>query len=569
MKYRADIQILRGIAVLQVILFHLFPKIFPGGFLGVDIFFVISGFLMAAIYEKPGKSNKSYLEFYKRRFYRIIPAFYFITLLTLAIGGTFILPHENNLLNAQTISSLFFIPNIYFFWSGESYFSDIAFRPLLHMWSLGVELQYYLFVPLIMLIFKRLNLLYFLLFIFSLSICLFVVNLSPKTAFFLLPFRAWEFFIGFFLAMVFSQNGNLKFSKLKPLGLTSFFILIIVLFLEIDLSKHPGYMTLLICLLSGIYLIGGIPNITSRTIVAKGLEIIGKYSYSAYLVHYPLIFFYYYQPFKGEKREVNANLDLIFVITLIVILTYITYQLFERGKLAQFLKISKAHSIVGLFIILSLTSYFNPVLNSLFHDEKVTKISYALEDRGEWRCGKSGKLAMSYDSQYSVCLIGDKIATNKKALLVGDSTADALKNALADELNAADISLLFPVESCSLGKKWCSIKNILNIIEINNIDYLFLHDHYINADLDVIKLFLKIVKEQNNSLQIIYIDPLPTWYSNLPQALFLAEKTGEMSTDFIRTPDFYYKKYKTIPDYPQASAIFKRRSGMGGVRTAA
>jgi hypothetical protein len=96
-----------------------------------------------------------------------------------------------------------------------------------------------------------------------------------------------------------------------------------------------------------------------------------------------------------------------------------------------------------------------------------------------------------------------------------------------------------------------------------------LHDHYINADLDVIKLFLKIVKEQNNSLQIIYIDPLPTWYSNLPQALFLAEKTGEMSTDFIRTPDFYYKKYKTIPDYPQASAIFKRRSGMGGVRTAA
>ena len=126
MKYRADIQILRGIAVLQVILFHLFPKIFPGGFLGVDIFFVISGFLMAAIYEKPGKSNKSYLEFYKRRFYRIIPAFYFITLLTLAIGGTFILPHENNLLNAQTISSLFFIPNIYFFWSGESYFSDIA-----------------------------------------------------------------------------------------------------------------------------------------------------------------------------------------------------------------------------------------------------------------------------------------------------------------------------------------------------------------------------------------------------------------------------------------------------------
>lgn len=177
MEIRQDIQFLRGLAVLTVVLFHLEVPFFQNGFLGVDIFFVISGFLMAKLFDKG-----STLDFYKRRLDRLYPA-YALTLFVTLVAGSFIaIPVDFNQLFEQSISGLLFFSNIYY-WSQNSYFDKAAFNPILNLWSLAIEVQFYIIVPLIYPILKRNKLMFILAFGVSLAACVAVQAISPKTAF--------------------------------------------------------------------------------------------------------------------------------------------------------------------------------------------------------------------------------------------------------------------------------------------------------------------------------------------------------------------------------------------------
>ena len=137
MNYRNDIQMLRGVAVAFVVLFHLEIAGLASGFLGVEVFFVISGFLMAILY-KEGEIKK----FFQRRANRLLPAYFVTVILTLLLSIIFILPPELKQVSEQSIFSLFFANN-FGFWMQNSYFSKTEFNPLLHLWSLGVEIQFY------------------------------------------------------------------------------------------------------------------------------------------------------------------------------------------------------------------------------------------------------------------------------------------------------------------------------------------------------------------------------------------------------------------------------------------
>ncbi|MXS85805.1 acyltransferase [Nitrosomonas sp. HPC101] len=180
MQFRADIQILRGASVLLVVLFHLGFDLFKSGFLGVDVFFVISGFLMAVLYDHKEKSK-----FFRRRAIRLLPPYFVVLFLTLILSVIYTTRNESAQVFEQVYYGSVFASNIGF-WSHNSYFSDSNFNPLLHLWSLGVEIQFYLIVPLLAFFFRKNKWLLPVFLISSLALCFWVTTISPKTSFFLL-----------------------------------------------------------------------------------------------------------------------------------------------------------------------------------------------------------------------------------------------------------------------------------------------------------------------------------------------------------------------------------------------
>lgn len=169
MQYRKDIQILRGVSVLLVVLFHLEIGGFNSGFLGVDVFFIISGYLMAVLYNPDQK-----LEFFAKRAKRLLPSYFVVVLAVLVLCMALTTSNDYNSVVKQALFATTFSSNIGY-WMENSYFSKAAFNPLLHLWSLGVEIQFYLLLPLLFWIFNRLKGSYFLLLLGSLAACFFVV----------------------------------------------------------------------------------------------------------------------------------------------------------------------------------------------------------------------------------------------------------------------------------------------------------------------------------------------------------------------------------------------------------
>src|SRR5262245_38141456 len=185
-EFRRDIEIARGGAILGVFFYHLLPVSLPAGFLGVDIFFVLSGYLMSAVY-RPGAPG-ALREYLLRRGRRILPAYFTTIVAVLLVSLVVTLPHEFADVVRHAEFSAFLIPNIGV-WLDGSYFDKAAFRPALHLWSLGVELQFYIVAPLIAYLVRRRPLALAALALASLAACLVVVEIRPRYAFFLTPFR--------------------------------------------------------------------------------------------------------------------------------------------------------------------------------------------------------------------------------------------------------------------------------------------------------------------------------------------------------------------------------------------
>ena len=212
-KYRSDIDGLRAIAVLSVILFHINAKWIPGGFLGVDIFFVISGYLITLILTKEvSETNKiNIVNFYKRRIKRIIPALLFMLVPVFITALIIMAPDDLLSLSKSMIWSFFSAANIYFFSSIETgYFATGSSElPLLHLWSLGVEEQFYILWPFIVLFLlryipsvKKQLLLVSILFVASLVWAQLIIVENHSFAYYMLPTRSWELLAGAFAALL-------------------------------------------------------------------------------------------------------------------------------------------------------------------------------------------------------------------------------------------------------------------------------------------------------------------------------------------------------------------------------
>ena len=514
MNFRQDIQILRGIAVLFVVLFHLELAGLSSGFLGVDIFFVVSGFLMTILYKK-GEIR----EFFERRAKRLLPAYFVTVSLTLLASLFLVLPSELGQVATQSIYSLFFANNLGF-WMQNSYFSKSDFNPLLHLWSLGVEIQFYLITPLLVWLFRKSKVLLPVFLISSLILCIFLVGISPKTSFFMMPLRVWEFLIGFIVATYFTINGNIKYKNFSNIGLFGFLILITIPFLNVDgeslnrVYGHPSLYALLICLATALIITFGIPAILLKSMLGKLISNIGNYSYSIYLVHFPIIVLYLYEPFSGTKLYPESYVDKIILLVIIVIASILMHKFVE---LRRFNKIVKVY-LISFIVMLCLIGMMKISLK--FYSEQQQNIFNGLEDRDTYRCGKIVRII---DPNAISCKLNSSEHTDS-VLLVGNSHADSIKKVFSSVMDDKQYNTYFFVSNTPMMGNDLPPREIINEAIKKKISWIVLH--YKSGDLDLNKLNELIQLSIPKNIKVTVLLPVPTYEyssyygSSIPKTLF-------------------------------------------------
>ena len=315
--YRADIDGLRAFAVLSVVWYHAFPNYGRGGFVGVDVFFVISGFLISTIvFEGVLDGRFSYLEFYRRRIRRIFPALILVLIACLVFAATFAFPKDARQIGQHVIGGVGFASNVVL-WSESGYFDwGAELKPLLHLWSLSVEEQYYIFWPVLAaFLLKRRR--WFvgvtlLLFVGSFVANVVLVRVDPTAAFYLPVARAWELLIGSGLAYVTLRRGSLpaflstlsttsasgsqraaRRSAIEQLLSVSGGVLLVAAVLAITReSAFPGWWALLPTLGAGLVIAAGPRGAVNRVVFSNRAAVwVGKISYPLYLWHWPLLVF--------------------------------------------------------------------------------------------------------------------------------------------------------------------------------------------------------------------------------------------------------------------------------------
>jgi len=300
-RYRSDIDGLRAIAVLSVLSFHLNPSLLPGGFVGVDVFFVISGYLITSLILYQIRSGSfSLYDFYLRRMRRILPALFLILVASL-VAACLILRTKDFLWYSRSfIFATFQISNI-FFQQDVGYF-DPSFdtTPLLHTWSLGVEEQFYLIFPSLLILAHKQIRGYFtpilgiaLVGIISFVFSVWSVEVNSKIAFYSISSRFWELSIGALLAL--NQTKFRSHFLVEIVGIVGIFLLILS-FITTRNTDFPGYNALLPCLATAALIFSGkeAQTFTTRFLSLRPLVLIGLISYSLYLWHWPIIAFWRY-----------------------------------------------------------------------------------------------------------------------------------------------------------------------------------------------------------------------------------------------------------------------------------
>jgi len=422
MRYRKDIDGLRAIAILAVLFYHLGFSVISGGFIGVDIFFVISGFLITQSIQNDLNNNIFTIKhFYIKRIRRIVPVLFVTTIITMIVA-IFILPIEALKEFALSVTSVSFFGSNIFFWQHIDYFSVSAeLKPLLHTWSLGIEEQFYIFFPLFMMwtatwrskkVFIVTVIFSFLSFALSAS----SFGLSHSQANFFLPItRFWELFMGVLLALFLSQKREMKRSKilddvLALLGLG--FIIAPLLLLDYN-SVFPGINALYPVVGSALIIYSGergesflVPILSHKVV-----RYIGLISFSLYLWHWSIIAF--------AKNLIIGEFSFgvqLFILTLTFVLSALSYHFVEKPfrrdeKLKAFLKIKNGLIALSLLAIGSLLLFTFLKLsfpNTQTHhkDTNCFKSRATMESVGE-------------------CSFGDT-QSKKIFVLYGDSHASAL-----------------------------------------------------------------------------------------------------------------------------------------------
>ncbi|MDP2596924.1 acyltransferase family protein [Alteromonas stellipolaris] len=546
LSYRPDIDGLRAFAVSAVVLFHCGFYGLSGGFIGVDIFFVISGYLITSLLVRDlTKGNFSLTAFYAKRIRRLYPALVFTLLITL-FGGYFIfMPDEFKELGQSAVSVVTYLSNI-FFWLKSDYFDGPSeLKPLLHTWSLAVEEQFYIIFPLIMILVFKLhkqfrNLALFTLLLLSLIACTLYVRIDNSATFFFMPFRIWEFLTGALCTLaVRLVVKNTTREIITFIGL----LLIALSVVLIDESMlFPGVSATPVCLGTALVIaFNNSETYISRFLAAKPIVFVGKISYSTYLIHWPLVVFYTYYII----REINLveKLTLVFLSFLFGYIIYSTVEnRFRKGKITP--KESKS-----TFMYTVVFSVFVACIGGFIHIQDGFKQRFAVAKIANADTStlqpNLGKCFLSTNENFekwsgNSCFIGAKKESKSNTLLWGDSHANHLVYGIYNQKETIKSNiLLFANAGCPSifdaqpnNRPNCAQNNsnVIKIIETHDINHVILSSNWQYAVAQGVKLdklvdTIKTLKESN--VKVSLINQLPIYPINNPEYLILRLSNGK------------------------------------------
>jgi peptidoglycan/LPS O-acetylase OafA/YrhL len=431
MKYRAEIDGLRALAIVPVVLYHAGFPAFGGGYVGVDVFFVISGYLITTIIaDELAQGRFSLWHFYERRARRILPALFLVILTSLPFCWLWLMPRDLETFTKSVLAVVTFTSNFYFR-TNTGYFETTAeFQPLLHTWSLAVEEQYYIFFPLFMMLIWRRSVVPILavLLIASLILAEWMLAIDPTGAFFLLPSRVWELLIGALAALYLRKTGQPPVGRAvgETLAAVGIALIAIAILACDDSTRFPGISALPPTLGTVMVILfardGGL---VYRVLSQKPLVWIGLISYGTYLWHQPV--FVLFQHRFGNVAFTDYVWPLVALSFALAYLGYrVVEQPFRRRLSVKALSWSMGSAAtvaisVAVLIYMQVNERPQSIPSYRWALENADKelLRYVERQNVRMECGEHDRLGVQE------CEFGDP-ATGPTLVLWGDSLAGAL-----------------------------------------------------------------------------------------------------------------------------------------------
>ena len=548
--YKPEIDGLRALAVIGVIFYH--SELLPGGFLGVDIFFVISGYLITSIiYKEYLKEKKfSFTNFYQKRIRRLLPALFFVILISSIVAYNFLLPSFFKEYVYSIIFSFFFSSNIYFHYEGQSYGANIlSIKPFLHTWSLAIEEQFYLIFPLFFIIiakfyFKNISLIIILVALISIIFSISIGNSHPSFNFYMLPSRAWELLAGSVLAILHAKKrgiykkDSISWKLFSKVG----FILIIYSFIFFkgagSLPIYYSAFPVIGCCLIIHY--NNKKDLVIRFLSSRLMVGIGLISYSLYLWHHPILSFDKILNISNENILIKACLVILSIF--LAVLTYFFVEKPFRKK--------EFYSTKKLIIIFSASIFlFSSILLSSIdtQKEKFPQIAYELHEKTWFKTKQF--LKPCFQRKKYFCSFNKK-DNNDKVFLMGNSVMASIQEETKKSLELRGLNFVPMTRAVVKGSSY--YENRKNkILKTKNSTIIF-NTQY-NKDKEELDILVnKIQFFLNKNYKIILIYPLPQFKENISEVL---------STQILLENDDYKKNYINISysDYEnQTKLIFTR-----------
>ncbi|WP_338518261.1 acyltransferase family protein [Alteromonas gracilis] len=453
-KYRPEIDGLRAIAVLSVVIFHAQAPFLSGGFVGVDIFFVISGFLITGILVSNFETNIFSLPlFYAKRIKRLLPAALTLTLVTLLFGYFILTPDKYLELAKSAVMSSAFAANVWFFLNSGYFDQSTEISPLVHMWSLSVEEQYYFIVPVLIFLLlryggkKALNIGLTIITLGSFAMSVLLTPKHPDASFYLLHTRAWELCAGGLLSLNLHKLNFLSSRNINVLACFGLLMLGYSLFFITPAIYFPGWIAA-VPVIGTIIVLATIKNsqvVGYALLTTRPMRFIGKISYSMYLWHWPIIV--YYRIYVSE-RHFNATEQATLTL-LSIIAGYVSWKFVEEkfrySKYTPTNTILKGASTSIFVMMVCFAVYFYQGFPS-----RISEQARAITDHNlmqQWPCNEKVRLFEKIEEEY--CVVGASWATTKsKAILWGDSHSIHWSPIFQQYLHNKDIALVIAPRDC-------------------------------------------------------------------------------------------------------------------------